>query len=92
MERISEPDEEKIVVRLSRFQSVVTDATKQCKPHILARYLLDLGQEFNTFYHNCPVLSEVKESQALRLLLVDSVRQILEIGLSLLGIEAPEEM
>ncbi len=92
VERLSEPDEEKIVVRLSRFQSVVQDATKQCKPHILARYLLDLGQEFNTFYHNCPVLSEVKESQALRLLLVDSVRQVLEIGLNLLGIEAPEEM
>ena len=54
--------------------------------------MLNLSQQFNEFYHAEQVLSEDKALQTARLLLVDSVRQVLANGLKLLGIAAPDEM
>ena len=85
--------EELAVVRLLYdFPSVVRKAANTYKPHHLAQYLIGLSQAFNEFYHKCPVISEQIQVMKARLLLVDSVRQVLENGLGLLGIKAPEEM
>jgi len=91
-DKFNQLEEERLIVLLSRFTHIIDDATHQYKPHILARYLIDLAQDFNRFYQKCPVLSEVKDVESARLLLVDSVRQVLDTGLHLLGVEAPEEM
>lgn len=86
-------DEELAVVRkLYEFPTVVEKVAQTYKPHILAQYLIRLSQVFNEFYHKCPVISQDKNIMKSRLLLVDCVRQVLENGLNLLGIEAPEEM
>src|SRR3989344_1389368 len=84
--------ENKVVLMLSKFPEIIKETAKQYKPHILCHYLLDLAQAFNEFYHACQVISENKKQMAARLMLVDSVRQVLENGLNCLGIEAPEEM
>ena len=74
------------------FPEVIVKVAQTYKPHLLAHYLIGLAQAFNEFYHKCPVLSEEKNRTKTRLLLVDCVRQVLENGLNLLGIKAPEEM
>jgi arginyl-tRNA synthetase len=90
--KLKKPLEHDIVLRLSKFGDVVNDVAKQYKPHILCRYLLDLAQMFNEFYHGNKVISDDKVLMAVRLELVDSVRQVLGNGLGMLGIEAPMEM
>lgn len=86
-------EEELAVIRaLYAFPEIVAAAAESYKPHIIAQYLISLAQAFNEFYHQCPVLSEQKNILKARLLLVDSVRQVLETGLNLLGIRALEEM
>lgn len=90
--KLIEPEESVIIKLLDDFPDVVTKAAKSCKPHHIAQYLLSLAQAFNEFYHKHHVISEDKELMKARLLLVDSVRQVLENGLSLLGIKAPQEM
>ncbi|HIJ11690.1 TPA: arginine--tRNA ligase, partial [Candidatus Woesearchaeota archaeon] len=64
----------------------------QYRPHILCRYLIDLSQAFNEFYHACKVMGDDQELTTTRASLVAAVKQVLHNGLSLLGIEAPEEM
>ncbi len=84
--------EKNIVAQLMNFSDIVDDAASNYRPHVLCHYLIELSQAFNEFYHACQVISEDTELMKTRLRLVDSVRQVLENGLGLLGIEAPEEM
>ncbi len=85
-------EEQAILRSLALFPEIVLKTAETYKPHHLAQYLIGLAQAFNEFYHKCPVLSEEKNHTKARLLLVDCVRQVLENGLNLLGIEAPQEM
>ena len=86
------PEEIALVKKMYAFPEVIEKSAYSYKPHHLAHYLIGLAQAFNEFYHQCPVLSEDKNLTKARLLLVDCVRQVLVNGLSLLGIQAPEEM
>ncbi len=83
--------EKSIITLLSKFPEVVQEAA-QHKIHVLCRYLLDLAQAFNEFYHAHPVISDDKELMKARLMLVKGVQRVVASGLDLLGIEAPEEM
>lgn len=86
-------DEEQSVVRtLARFSDVIARAAETNKPSVIARFVLDLAAEFNKFYHQCPVLHAEDSIRNARLALIDAVRQVLQNGLTLLGIVAPEEM
>lgn len=85
--------EDSTLIRLLyQFPEVLLKVGQTYKPHHLAQYLISLSQAFNEFYHKCPVICERDQDMKARLLLVDSVRQVLENGLGLLGIKAPEEM
>ncbi|MBW2977515.1 hypothetical protein KY331_01600 [Candidatus Woesearchaeota archaeon] len=77
---------------LSNFENVIDEAANSYKPHLFARYLLDLAQSFNEFYHACPILTASSDQKTARLNLILAVQQVLKNGLGLLGIEAPEEM
>ncbi|MBR9683854.1 arginine--tRNA ligase [Candidatus Woesearchaeota archaeon] len=85
-------EEMKVVKLLGDFPEVLGKVLENYMPHHLANYLISLAQAFNEFYHKCPVISDQKHTMKARLLLVDSVRQVLENGLGLLGIKAPKEM
>ncbi len=89
---LNQESELKLVKLLTDFPLKVKEAGDYYRIHILCRYLLDLAQSFNEFYHAVPVISDDKELMNARLVLVDCVRQVISNGLGLLGIEAPQEM
>jgi len=91
-ELLTETVEKRIIQHMLQFSAVVEESATHFKPHILCRLLLDLAQSFNEFYHAHPVINEDKDLMHARIALVDGVRQVLENGLNLLGIEAPQEM
>lgn len=74
------------------FPQMVIDAMEKNEPSFITRYITNLAQGFNKFYHECPIIVEDEKTQRARLLLVYSVKNILKTGLSLLGIESPEKM
>lgn len=82
----------KVIRQLETFPSVIIDAMEKNEPSFLANYLIDLSQSFSKFYHDCPIIVDDIGLKKARLLLVSSVGTVLKLGLSLLGIEAPEEM
>lgn len=89
---LAQPQEKAILNLLAKFPEKVDLAAEQMKPHHLCRYLIDLSQAFNEFYHVCKVQGENPGLQRARLALVDATRQVLANGLDLLGIHAPDNM
>ncbi|NQV91777.1 arginine--tRNA ligase [Candidatus Woesearchaeota archaeon] len=84
--------EEALISLLSQFPSKIQETATHYKPHVICRYLLDLAQAFNEFYHACHVISEDEKLMHARLLLVAATKQVLANGLGILGIHAPDEM
>ena len=83
-------DQEKwILIHLDQFQDFILKAAKEYRPNYVARYLLDLSKLFNSYYNTTS--KKLVESNSW-LALVASVKQVLANGLSILGIDAPEEM
>ncbi|MBN2368302.1 arginine--tRNA ligase [Candidatus Woesearchaeota archaeon] len=86
-------DEDKAILRLLEdFPKTAEAAANEYKPSLITRHLLDLSQAFNEYYHKHKIVQKDKNLEKARILLVDCVRQVIETGLRLLGIEAPEEM
>ena len=67
-------------------------ALAHLQPHRLCVYLFDLAQRLTAFYDACPVLSSEGALREQRLALCDLAARTLSIGLSVLGIDAPEKM
>lgn len=89
---LSTPAERLLALGLLGFPEAVDAAVAHCQPHRLAGYLFDLAQRFTSFYDACPVLNAEEATRLERLALCELTARTLRVGLSLLGIEAPEQM
>jgi len=84
--------EKVLLLKLAKFEEAQAEAAKQLDPSEIAKYLFELAQEFNSFYHQCPVLQAEDDVQAFRIRLIQKVEQVMTVGLNLLGIETVDEM
>jgi len=85
--------ERELIIKLHGFKSAIESACKDLAPSVIAIYLLELSQLFNTFYDKCRILNEEdKRKQSTRIEVVRNVGEIIKRGLSLLGIEIVERM
>ncbi|GAB5413999.1 MAG: arginine--tRNA ligase [Congregibacter sp.] len=92
LEPLQEVQEGELIKLLSGFPEVVARAGSSGEPQQIANYLRDLASEFHTYYNAYKVILDDEATRNARLLLCDSVRQVLANGLDLLGVSAPEEM
>ena len=76
--------------QLSRFYGEVVDAAKNYSPNILCNYLYQTAQMYNKFYNDNRIVGDEREKE--RLYLTQTLAKVLEKGLILLAIEAPEKM
>ncbi len=86
------PIERRLAVHLLGFPTAILKAAEGYKPNLIADYLFELGQRFNTFYNSTPVLKEDDAIMQSRLALCLRTAWVIKEGLMLLGIEAPERM
>ena len=89
---LSLPDELALMKKVARFPDVVSEAARLREPHRIPFYLLELAREFHAFYQNHRVLGETPERTQGRLALAKAVKTVTGIGLSLIGVSAPERM
>ncbi len=89
---LAESAERDLALGILAFPEALDAAIATLHPHRLAGYLFDLAQRFTAFYEACPVLSAPEPSKGERLALCELTARTLSLGLSLLGIEAPEQM
>jgi len=89
---IVEAQEKALALAVLGFDSVVADTIEKYSPHRLCTYLYDLATAFTAFYEHCPVLKADDAVRESRLALCDLTARVMERGLGLLGIDAPEQM
>ncbi|MFZ3012428.1 MAG: arginine--tRNA ligase [Nitrospira sp.] len=104
---LMDPDELGLIKKLSSYPEVVQASALAFEPHRVTYYLQQLAALLHTFYNKHRVLppeldpenresasTEVLTSKrtAARLVLMGAVQQVLQNGLTVLGISAPEHM
>ena len=99
LSRLSDVHEVRLIKQLASWPSVVRAAALSHEPHRLAFYLIDLAALFHGLWNagrDNPSLRFILESDAeltqARLSLVAASAHVIKAGLSLLSVDAPEEM
>ncbi len=91
-ELLTEPAELDLLKKLSDLPGEIEAAAKTLEPARITRYVLDLAAAFHTFYTVCRVKVEDADLMNARLKLIDSVRMVIKVVLTMLKITAPEKM
>lgn len=82
-----------LIKTLHDFPSKVAQARDELEPSVITRYLLDVCQVFNRFYHDCPVLKADDETvKNTRIALVSATAAVLKNGLSLICLKTPKNI
>ncbi|PRY40366.1 arginine--tRNA ligase [Umezawaea tangerina] len=91
---LTEPAERALLVKLIGFPAAIEATLESYAPHKLSTYLFETATTFTGFYENCPILKPdtTPEARESRLVLARLTSRVLTLGLSLLGIEAPERL
>lgn len=76
---------------LSRFPDTALRASREYAPHHIASYLGSLARAWSSFYDSTKILDD-SDATPYKLSLATAVGTVLESGLALLGITAPERM
>ncbi len=88
---LTHPREQALLKELLAFPEAVDKAVRNYSVSAVAHATMSVAKAFNSFYHDCPVLSD-GTPHADRLALVRASVTVLGIGLGLLAIDAPSEM
>ncbi len=86
------PRELALAQRLGEFPETLAEAALGFAPHTVAFYLRELAGEFHSYYNAERILVADEKLRLARLALILAVRQVLQNGLALLGVSAPEKM
>tara|TARA_B110000093_G_scaffold16419_1_gene15173 strand:- start:552 stop:2300 length:1749 start_codon:yes stop_codon:yes gene_type:complete len=87
-----EESEKTILRELNRYKGIIESSALQYEPHQLAYYLRDLAAYFHSYYNACPFILEDQNLTQARLSLIYATKQVLENGLHILGVSAPDSM
>lgn len=84
--------EMELIRKLADFPVEVSTAAQLLAPHRIARYLHELAGLLHSFYNSHRVIVDDQKTSAARLVLVNATRIVLQNGLQLIGVSAPERM
>lgn len=85
--------EEQIVKKLYDFEEAVKETVKTSESSIIAKYLNDLCGLFSKYYEETNILKEENNDlKNSRLLLLDSIRIVIENGTKILGIKTVDKL
>ncbi|MFF2483028.1 arginine--tRNA ligase [Paenibacillus sp. NPDC058071] len=81
-----------LITAVLDYPAVLAASAERCEPSVLAKYLVDLAQTFNRFYHRHRILADNADERSFRLALANAAGSCLRDGMSLLGIQTPSEI
>ncbi|MBO0716338.1 MAG: arginine--tRNA ligase [Rhizobiales bacterium] len=97
--RVNDPAELALMRQVALYPRVLAGAAAAHEPHRIAFYLFDLASEFHALWtqgnaspHLRFIIQNDRQLTEARLVLVQGVAAVLASGLTLLGVEAPNEM
>ncbi len=82
-----------LMIEATKFNETIANAYEEYAPHKICKYVYDLSDAFNTFYHENKIIAEEdKDKQEAWITLIKLVLDILETSIDILGFNAPERM
>lgn len=89
---ITNPAERKLLLNLYTFPENVQIAYDNRAPHVITDYLYKLCQDFNLFYHDCPIKDADEQTKNSRLNLLKYTLKVALICADMLGLKVPNKM
>ena len=87
---LEEPIEQSLAILVCQFGEILESVIQDLMPNRLTDYLYRLAEKFHVFFHQCRVEGSPKQNS--RLILCESVANVLQQGLKLLGLQPLERM
>ena len=81
-----------LIKQISQYPEELRLAARDYDPSYINRYLVNLAARFHKFYHDDRIKGEAPAVRDARWKLADTVRTVLENGLEVIGVSAPERM
>jgi arginyl-tRNA synthetase len=81
-----------LIKKIIEFPDIVLLAATEKSPHYIATYLKDLASDFHSYYNESKFLIDDANLKKSRIALITAIAIVIQNGLSLLGISAPEKM
>jgi arginyl-tRNA synthetase len=92
LDALGEPEEQEVVKLLAQYPDVVEDAARELEPHRIVFHLIELAGAFHRFYNRHRVIGVDPARSGARLYLAGAVQRVLQRGLGVLGVRAPDAM
>ena len=89
---LDEDDAISVIKKLLQYPVIFEGAVQAFEPHRITYYLQDLAGVFHSYYHKHRVVTDDTAVTLARLSLCKGVKLVLEEGLKMLGVSAPERM
>ncbi len=90
--KLREPKEKDLLLKIAKYPEIVATSGLKYDPSHLTKYLFELVQLFNDYYHNVHILKAEPKTRKARLALIKTIAQVLENGFDILGMKIIEEM
>lgn len=81
-----------IIMKLLVFEEILINSHIHYDPSILAKYIIDLAQDYNKFYGNEKIISDNIEDTQFKLRISKATSIVLKEGMRILGIAMPSKM
>jgi len=85
-------EEQLLLKKLNKYEEEIFYASENFEPHRICIYLEELAAAFHKFYTFCRILGSEKKLADARLALAEATKIVLQNGLGILGVTAPERM
>jgi arginyl-tRNA synthetase len=92
LSNLDNPKAQTLMLLLAKYPAMLTDAAQDFAPHDVTFYLRDLAASYHSYYDAERILVEEEPLKLARLALVAACAQVLQNGLKILGVSAPEQM
>ena len=89
---LKDESEIELIKALSLLPDEIRLAARDYDPSRINRYVTDLAARFHRFYNSCRIRGAEEKLLEARLKLADTVRAVIEIALSIVGVSAPDKM
>ena len=90
---LTDENETELIKVLSRYPEKILSALNDYEPMVITRYILDVCNAFNRFYHSCQILNaENDDVKNTRIYLTNAVNHVLKTAFTLICIKPTEKI
>ena len=89
---LSTDAERELIKQLSALPEEIRLAARDYDPSRINKYVTELAARFHRFYNSCRIKGAQSDVLEARLCLADTVRKVIAVSLSIIGVSAPERM